>query len=381
MELADGRRTKHHRGSRITRIPYSRTATNRERSMALVPVKLRGRDLKPHKATRSPEFGSRTVLTNNPWEYVSLWLQRNNLPNALFYWSQAHAFSAASRSLPVESAPLLHYYTFMNATKALLVAKGVAIHEGHGVGKHNMLGNSATIDLDNEGVHIRNKGVLPALSLHLQESELTSNHSMRELLFNVPCVHRTFCITYQAQEDMFIPLTDCQYVVDTGSMDAYLIGRLSVDFDDPKFMGRLPATLIADPGNGSSRDFRSVKTVRVSGPTLTTVADVAAISELNDYLRPDLQYIAGAQTLWYAKANVAGPTRLQRSPLTATLAAMHRLSELSRYHPMELSQFFAGPQNWLLNEFIQMSPGQFLDEISAEITGHQCMAPNVRPAT
>ena len=123
-----------------------------------------------------------------------------------------------------------------------------------------MLGNSATIDLDNEGVHIRNKGVLPALSLHLQESELTSNHSMRELLFNVPCVHRTFCITYPAQEDMFIPLTDCQYVVDTGSMDAYLIGRLSVDFDDPKFMGRLPATLIADPGNGSSRDFRSVKT-------------------------------------------------------------------------------------------------------------------------
>lgn len=349
--------------------------------MAHVPLKLHGREVKPHKATRFAEFGSRTVLTNSPWEYVSLWLQRNSLQNAQFYWSQARAFSTASQSLPVESAPLLHYYTFMNATKALLVAKGMALHEGHGVGKHNMLGTAMAINLDNEGVHIRNNGVLPDLSMHLQEKELAKNHSMRELLFNVPCVHRTFCITYPTQDDMFIPLTDCQYVLDTTSMDAYLVGKLSADFDDPLFMGRLPASLIADPGRGSSRDFRSVKAVKVTGQTLPTSADVAAIADLNRHLRPDLQYIAGSQTLWYAKAHVSGPRRLERSPLTLILAAMHRLSELSRYHPMELSQFFAGPQNWLLSEFIQMAPPQFLDEISAEITGHQCMTPNVRPAT
>lgn len=180
--------------------------------MVHVPIRLNGRELKPHKATRSPEFGSLTVLTNSPWDYVALWLQRNNLPNALFYWSQARAFSAASDRLPVESAPLLHYYTFMNATKALLVAKGISLFEGHGVGKHYMLGTASTIDLNNEGVNIRKNGVLPGLSHHLQETELTKNHSMRELLFNIPCVHRTFCITYQGQDDAFIPLTDCQYV-------------------------------------------------------------------------------------------------------------------------------------------------------------------------
>ncbi|WP_295748632.1 YaaC family protein [Undibacterium sp.] len=349
--------------------------------MAHVSIKLNGREVKPHKATRSPEFGSLTVLTNNPWEYVALWLQRNNLPNALFYWSQARAFSSASDRLPVESAPLLHYYTFMNATKALLVAKGIPLIEGHGVGKHNILGAATNIDLNNEGVEIKKKGVLPSLSLHLQELELTKRHSMKDLLFNIPCVHRTFCITYHGQDDMFIPLMDCQYVFDPASMQAYLIGKLSADYDDPLFMGRLPATLIPDPGRGSSRDIRSARAVTVSGPTLPTAADVAAITDLNCSLRPDLQYIAGSQTLWYAKANVIGPKRLQRSPLTLMLAAMHRLSELSRYHPMELKQFFAGPQNWLLNEFIQMAPSQFIDEISTEITGHQCMTPNVRSAT
>jgi hypothetical protein len=348
--------------------------------MASVPIKLHGRHVKPHKATRSAEFGSRTVLTNSPWEYVSLWLQRNNLPDASFYWAQARAFSAASQSLPVESAPLLHYYTFMNAAKALLAARKVATFPGHGVSKHNMLGAATNISLDNEGVRIKNKGVLPSLSQHLFESESAITHSMKELLFNIPCIHRTFCITYPGQDDMFIPLTDCQYVLDTASMDAYLIAKLSVDFDDPQILGRLPAALIADPNGGSSRDIRSVKSVKVSGPSLPIATDVAAIAELNRDLRPSLQYIAGSQTLWYAKVNVVGPRRLERSPLTLMLAAMHRLSELSRYHPMELTQFFAGQQNWLLNEFIRMSPPQFLDEISAEITGHQCMAPNVRPA-
>lgn len=349
--------------------------------MALSPIKLKGRDLKPHKANRSPTLGSRTVLTNSPWEYVALWLQRRGLTDASFYWNQARIFSKGAESLPVESAPLLHYYSFLNASKALLVSKGIALVEGHGVKAHYMTGASATIDLDNEGVRVKHAGVLPSLSAYLQEAETVKEHSMRELLFNIPCIHRTFCITYPTQEDMFLPLMECQYVLNVGTTKAYLVGKLSADFDDPQFIARLPSTLVADPSRGSTRDIRSVEEVDVSAPTLPLASDIAAIVQLNERLRPDVQYIAGSQTLWYAKTSVAGPRRLQRSPLTLTQAAMHRLSELSRYHPMELSQFFLGPENWLLNEFIQMAPPQFIDEISAEITGEQCMAPNVRPAT
>jgi hypothetical protein len=48
---------------------------------------------------------------------------------------------------------------------------------------------------------------------------------------------------------------------------------------------------------------------------------------------------------------------------------------------MQLSAFLAGQKNWLLTEFIRMSPTQFLDEISSELTGQQFMLPNVRPAS
>lgn len=37
---------------------------------------INGRVAEPHKATKSPNLGSRTVLTDSHWEYVSLWLRR-----------------------------------------------------------------------------------------------------------------------------------------------------------------------------------------------------------------------------------------------------------------------------------------------------------------
>jgi hypothetical protein len=57
---------------------------------------------------------------------------------------------------------------------------------------------------------------------------------------------------------------------------------------------------------------------------------------------------------------------------------MHRLSELTRYRPAELASLLNTQKNWLLTEFIEMSPQQFVDEIAAEMTGHQILVPNVR---
>jgi hypothetical protein len=54
---------------------------------------------------------------------------------------------------------------------------------------------------------------------------------------------------------------------------------------------------------------------------------------------------------------------------------MHRLSELSRYDPIALSKHFECQHNWLLTEFILAASSQFIDEISAEITGQEFFMP------
>jgi hypothetical protein len=345
------------------------------------PIRVNGRDLVPHKATYAAVLGSRTVLTTSPWEFVALWLKRNHKNAALFYWQQAQTFSQAAVNMPIESAPLLHYYGFMNATKALLSAKAVAFDEHHGIRAHNIRGASRKLALSNEGVRMLQRGVAPAFSQYLGETEVSTVHSLEELLFNLPCVHRTYCLTYASQQDLFIPLTDCRYLYDAATGHAYFAASLSKDHAGAKFVRRLPASLIADMTVEGGRGVRSRDSVQLAGPTARAPADIAALASLHRHLRQDVNYIAGAQTLWYAKAVVRGPKRLARSPLTMTLLAMHRLSEICRYKPMELASFLAGQKNWLLTEFIRMAPPQFVDELAAELTGLQFMAPNVRPAT
>ena len=98
-------------------------------------------------------------------------------------------------------------------------------------------------------------------------------------------------------------------------------------------------------------------------------------------MRRELQFINGAEALWYIRGTVKGPARLQRQLPTLILGAMHRLSEICRYKPLQLASLLDGQKNWLLTEFIEMSAVQFIDEITSEFTGLQFLVPNVRSAT
>jgi len=349
--------------------------------IAVIPVRLKGRTLQPHKAVVAPLLGTRTVLTNSPWAFVSLWLKRHDRDDALFYWEQARQFFDAADGMSPQSSPLLLYYSFMNATKALLTAKGVAFNPYHGVAGVALTSPRGRIALSNEYVQIKQQGVLPSLSAYLGETETQKRHSLQELFFNLVYIHRTYCLTYVSQTDMFIPLVDTQYVIDTKSKEAYFRAKLSKDFAHARYHGVLPPSLAPEPSLNDVRAIRSTQSVTLTGRSLGSQSNRDKLASLNTSLRCDIQYINGAQTLWYVKACVAGPRRLSRFPLTLTLAAMHRLSELCRYKPMELQSFLAGQKNWLVSEFLQLAPGQFIDELVAEITGYQFLAPNVRPAS
>ena len=347
-----------------------------------IPIRMNGRDLKPHKAIVNTKFGVRTVLASNPWDFVALWLKREKKNKASFYWQQARVFSDAARGMPIASAPLLHYYTFMNAAKALLSSRGVVFDEHHGVQAHDLRKQSKRLALSNEGVKIQKYGIAHALSQYLGELETKQVHSLEDLLFNIPCIHRTFCLTYKNQSDLFIPLTDCKYVYDKKAKQAYFSARFSRDFKSKTNLRRLPPSFIEDKSIESDQlAVRSVMSVPLTRSSIANLVNENSLRTLQKSIRDDLNYISGSQTLWYLKSVVSGHSRLNRQPLTLMLLAMHRLSEICRYRPMELDSFLSGQKNWLLTEFIQMVPSQFIDEISSEITGYQVMIPNVRLAT
>jgi hypothetical protein len=131
-------------------------------TIAIVAVKLKQREIGPHKAIVAPVLSARTVLTNSPWTFVALWLRRNRKQQALFYWEQAQEFQNVSVGLPLRSAPLLLYYCFMNAAKALLAAKGVSFDERHGVSPHPKVVTGVKRTFAGEGIKIHPQGILPS---------------------------------------------------------------------------------------------------------------------------------------------------------------------------------------------------------------------------
>lgn len=343
-------------------------------------IKIKSKVVKLHKSVKSPILTSKNVLTNSPWDFVELWMKKEKHKTALFYWKQAKEFHDASKGLPMQSAPLLHYYSFMNAVKALLSAKAINYNPYHGVRSNNLRANLKSINITNEGVQIMNSGILPSLSTYYGETEVSLTHSLQELLFNLPYIHRSYCLTYPRQTDMYIPIKNSEFVINKDTRKAFFRAWLSKDFSNGHVVKRLPPEFILDLKQNGGYIIRSVAEVPFSTPSRATLNDERNLITLHNRLRHKLFYINGSQALWYIKSHAAGPRKIARFPATITLAIMHRLSEISRYKPLELRAFLEGKQNWLLSEFIQQSPNQFIDEIASEITGHQFLIPNVRTA-
>jgi YaaC-like Protein len=348
--------------------------------MAIAAVKLKQREIGPHKAVVAPLLNSRTVLTNGPWTFVALWLRRNRKHRALFYWQQAQEFHKASVGLPLRSAPLLLYYSFMNATKALLVAKNANFNEMHGVSTHPKVVPGARRTFAGEGIKIHSKGILPGLSAYYGEAETSRTHTLRELFFNMVFIHRTYCLTYSTQNEMFLPLANCGYVYDTRTKEVFFKADVEKNFPLNRAIKNLPATFVRAPAIGD-RAIRSIAKLVWRAPGRPTAANIQDLINFNRALRQgELHYINGAETLWYLKTAPVGPSKLKRQLPTLILAAMHRLSEICRYQPLQLESLLAGQKNWLLSEFIEMSSSQFIDEIASELTGYQFLVPNVRTA-
>lgn len=346
--------------------------------MPIARLKIKGKDLTPQKAIKNPLLGSKNVLTNSRWEFVALWLKKEKKDSALFYWNQANEFYKSSVGVNIYTAPLLHYYCFMNATKALLTSKNIIFNHYHGV-KHSGI-SSSRFTLQNEGIEIKSNGILPSLSTYFNETETSTVHSLQEIFFNLQFIHRTYCLSYPRQTDMFIPVKNVFFYYDLSTNEVRLYCELSEDFSNRNILKRLPSTFIFDRKEKERYFIKSNGSTTISNPTKPSVSDINNLINFNEALRKDLVFINGSSTLWYIKSNVRGPAKIDRKSSTLTLGAMHRLSELCRYKPLEFRKFMDSDKNWLINEFIQQSSEQFLDEIASEITGYHFLIPNIRSA-
>jgi hypothetical protein len=308
-----------------------------------------------------------------------LWLKRK-CPDALPCWDQARSYFEASKHLPAHSSPLTSYYCFLNAAKSLLTVKGVTFSQFHGVsGDFDPASKRA---LSNERITFKNAGVLVELSKYLQEREPGDEHTLRDILSNLPFIHRAYRYTFRSHPELSIPVRDVVYRKHLEGDYIWVTARIEGRYADGRTLKTLPSQFEVDSGYKQECVIRTKKRVKWFGRKSSKAEKEATQKRLSEYhrkIRQHLIYISASPDLWYIKRHVKGAKILSRYTLTLTMAAMHRLSELSRYDPRGLACYLDGKENWLLTEFIELAPAQFIDELVCEMTSLEFGIPGIRP--
>ena len=329
------------------------------------------------------DYKGKTVLTDSSWEYVELWLKRqkgDKATNALFYWQQAKNFFKASETLPDNSKPLTSYYCCLNATKALLCINGVNVTNiSHGitpVKNQQSISNS----LEKAQVTFCARGALNELSKYLGESVDKTTYSIKDLLYNLPCIHRSFSITYTGLPELFIPIKNIRFVREDTTSKAWIQFDIDARYSNGATMKYLPPSYKKVPN-----DDKKKLVIRKENSRFTwNIHDelekrLGSLASYHKKIRKELFYIYGDTKLWYIKKYLPNNKHIiKRNSLTIIFAIMHWMSELVRYNPQRFEQYMKSKQNWLLHEFIEKALYQFIDEISCEITHKEIMTTGYR---
>jgi len=330
-----------------------------------------GKAVRLHGCLNAPDFRTQRVLCSDPWDFVALWLKKEHQKDASFYWDQARNFFEASLKLNELSAPLTSYYCFLNATKTLLAAKKAPFTESHGVGGRADAGHTS---LANELIDFQGGGVLPALCKLLGERDNAGKtYTLKDILWQMPFIHRSFCLSYKGATELFIPLTGISFMRKDGSKEAWFQAEI-----DRRYVNAHTERLV-QPGfelfeEEGKNLIRRKRRFRWSGRDIEN--SLFQFAAYHKQIRRRIVPIYSSENRWYLKKSVAGHDRIVNSQLVLMYAAMHRLSELSRYSPMALASHFNVNHNWLLSQFISMAPTQFVYGIASEITGLEFIRPD-----
>ena len=90
-----------------------------------------------------------------------------------FYWKQAMSFYCAAKTLPIESVPLLSYYSILNAVKAFLAFKCEYIEDFvEDFSRHGLFENTNISGNDLSSIYVghQNKGVFVLFGRMLEQN-------------------------------------------------------------------------------------------------------------------------------------------------------------------------------------------------------------------
>ena len=302
------------------------------------------------------------------WDYlIKQHLKRNGKTMGTFLSSlheQSMYFYKAAEQAPIRSQPLLYYYSFLNLAKIFL-----CLTEGLDSTKVYQHGIRTTVDvlttLDTATVEIQSLHSSPSISVAHRLMTLFDDRvmpaapttfSIKECLEACVGIHRTYCETYGGEES-FVRL------------ESPICYQHGIAFGLKSKLKRCTTKKMTD--------------LTARGYNVRKEGDAFLIDEfinLPDYnLRKqswiDLSVHLKGKGVWsYTDGNeyrmyVASSNKVRMSPPTIIYAIMFFLGSVTRYNPYFFDTLMDEKEQWLISEFLNTQPKQFLYYMASAVVG------------
>lgn len=205
---------------------------------------------------------------------------------------------------------------------------------------------------------------------------------LKQLLANIPVIHRLFTITYkkefEKEDALFLPLSGQNspsfFINEHGKLYlSFSLNESLFNFDPELYQSAIKKYIDDQFQVQSSENFSIISKKSILKSKIGNTEFYTFIKEL----RKHFCYIKSDQQLWYLK-NRKSKYSLPLNTMIITFAIMHRFSEIERYKPEQLMNIMDSKEKWILNEFLTSALDQFIDEIACELTGFDIMSTRTR---
>ena len=326
------------------------------------------------------------IRTADPWRCIQVNMRHQikgaRLSRALAFLDQAEDFHQAAVQHRTSSKPLLHYYSFLALAKAYIVyKKGLELtHCHHG--------------LKDPGTNVRKRLNLKSQAVKANDARPNSKvvPVYREFVelcgFEVPAqpkpikvldlLDQAVGIAGVADRSMkksphFFPITEIDFQFDRSRKEAWVAFKVS--------KSRLAASSDAaaklrensrnfeevSAGDERYRHYESRNTLKYQKSPLD-VLDKLVKSVWQDIWS---EMIPGEYRYWISTL----PQKKRLSQLAAGYQAMFYLGSVTRYRPDDFRKIANGDHGWIVQEFLNTQPLQFIYFLGSEITGAEMSVP------
>jgi len=324
------------------------------------------------------------IVTANIWYFfrhaIVTKLGHKKQKEALAFLEQAFEFFEAARNPRLSCRPLLHYYSFLNLAKVFLLLKhvAIAIMPRHGISDPKV-NFRQRLHLEGQSIRFpkcaRNHSELFPEFVTALGGTVSRATSIKviSLLRQIPGIHRTFCRVVKVSPS-FIPVKSFYLI----RADNNFCVRMILD----KANRDVRLTLTNIRARQAFRSiFHQVEAEDVHEVWFETNIKqgirrgiYSAIRNLAQDVRNVGVWSILTSTGWrYYLGNVHLDELLP--PLASVYATMFYLGSITRYKPYDFDKLFTGKFAWIVSEFLQTQPIQFIYGLAGKVAGVDVVRP------